>query len=125
MIQKSKYIPVMRMLSLIVAVAAAAAALIGIFSTEGPGPFTYESIRGEEVLVHGIGVYKHMPADVAIQGIAQDWITLVLAVPVLLFCALRLPRFSRVGKLIHAGTVTYFFIGYTEWNFADAGKLWH
>lgn len=55
----------------------------------------------------------HMSADVAIQGIAQDSVTLLFAVPVLITCAIALPRLGRVSKLIHAGTVGYFLVGYT------------
>ncbi|MCF8357840.1 MAG: hypothetical protein K9H26_03720 [Prolixibacteraceae bacterium] len=54
----------------------AVASGFGIFSDFGKGAFEYESIRGKTIEIFGKGVYRHMSADVAIQGIAQDYITL-------------------------------------------------
>jgi hypothetical protein len=54
-----------------------------------------------------------MSADVAIQGIAQDWITLFVAIPSLLASAALLSRARRVIRIIHAGVTGYFLIGYT------------
>jgi len=42
---------------------------LGIFSDFGTGNFEYESIRGKTIEIFGKGVYQHMSADVAIQGI--------------------------------------------------------
>jgi hypothetical protein len=39
------------------------------------------SIRGENITIYGKGIYQHMAADVAIQGIAQDYVTLFMGVP--------------------------------------------
>ena len=72
------------LLVILIALGASAAALTGILSNGGSGSWLYTSIRGEEITIYGQGIYRHMSADVAIQGIAQDWITLCLAVPVLL-----------------------------------------
>ncbi|MFO8041795.1 MAG: hypothetical protein R6U25_01225, partial [Alkalispirochaeta sp.] len=66
-------------LVVIIAVAATAAALTGILSSAGPGPQTYETFRGTEVTLYGRGIYRHMSADVAIQGIGQDVVTVGIA----------------------------------------------
>ena len=61
---------------ILIALISSFAASFGIFSNAGPGVFEYESIRGKTIEIYGKGIYRHMSADVAIQGIAQDYITL-------------------------------------------------
>lgn len=85
---------------------------MGIYSQDGTGPYTYESIRGEPVTIYGEGVYKHMSAEVAPQGIAQDYITLFIGVP-LLFWSLYLARNGSLrGRYLLAGTLGYFMVTY-------------
>jgi hypothetical protein len=62
-------------LVLVIIIFAGTAALMGILSNDGPGQYEYESIRGKTVMIYGKGLYKHMSAEVAPQGIAQDYIT--------------------------------------------------
>ncbi|WP_340103397.1 hypothetical protein [Rhodohalobacter sp. 8-1] len=97
---------------LLIALLSLIAASIGIFSRGGPGPFEYESIRGETVNVYGEGVYKHMSAEVAPQGIAQDYVTLFLAIPLLLISLLRARKRSLRGRFLLAGTLFYFLVTY-------------
>lgn len=82
----------------------------GIYTSEGPGNFIYESIRGIQVEIYGQGIYRHMSADVAIQGIAQDYVTLFLAVPLLLLFLWRYHQGSRRAHFLLAGTFGYFFV---------------
>ncbi|MFP4527303.1 MAG: hypothetical protein ACLFQX_02030, partial [Candidatus Kapaibacterium sp.] len=96
------------LLALIIVILSVSAATVGIVSQSGPGPFEYETVRGETVTIYGYGVYRHMSADVAIQGIAQDYITLFAAVPVLLIALAYSRRGSLRGKLVLAGTLGYF-----------------
>lgn len=106
-------------LSLIIAVGALVAAGTGIFSREGPGPFSYTSIRGEELTIHGFGIYQHMSADVAVQGIAQDYVTFFLAVPALVLALFLVnqgggDRKKRRlgGRYFLAGVSGYFLVTY-------------
>ena len=96
----------------LIAILSAAAALAGVFSTDGPGPWEHESVRGETVRIDGQGIYRHMSADVAPQGRAQDVVTLVAAIPLLLI-ALAWSRGGSVrARLLLAGTVMYFLVTY-------------
>lgn len=97
--------------SIIVALSAIAA-LTGIFSSTGPGPFEFESIRGETVQIYGEGVYRHMSAEVAPQGIAQDVVTLIIGIPLLLFSLFYARKKSLKGRIILAGTLGYFLVTY-------------
>ncbi|SDY24772.1 hypothetical protein SAMN05421736_101768 [Evansella caseinilytica] len=99
-------------LTFIVAVLGATAAAAGIFSTGGPGEFQLTSVRGDVIDIYGKGLYRHMSADVAIQGIAQDWITLFLAVPLLLASLFFAGKGSFRARLMLSGTLLYFFITY-------------
>lgn len=97
---------------LAVAVLAAAAALTPLVFRDGPGPSLHRSMRGEDVKLHGYGPYRHMPADVAVQGLAQDLVTLCVGVPFLLFALGWARRGSRAGHLALCGAVGYLFVQY-------------
>jgi len=99
-------------LVLIIAVIAAGAASIGIFSSGGPGTYIYETIRGEAIEIYGKGLYQHMSADVAIQGIAQDYVTLFLGIPLLLLTLWGARRGLVRSRLLLTGTLGYFFVTY-------------
>lgn len=83
--------------------------LTGILSDSGPGNYTYESIRGESVEIYGKGIYRHMSADVAIQGIAQDYVTLFIGIPLLVFLLTGFKNSFRKRFLI-TGVLGYFFV---------------
>ena len=89
-------------LTLAIAVLASVATNTGIFTTDGPGKFNYETIRGNTVEIYGKGLYKHMTADVAIQGIAQDYITLFAGIPALLISLIFALRGSLKARIVLA-----------------------
>jgi hypothetical protein len=104
--------PVIRWLAWCIAAVAALAAGVGIFYRAGPGSYEHLSVRGENVTIYGSGLYRHMSAEVAPQGIAQDVVTLFVAIPLLLF-ALRLSGNGSIrGRFLLAGTLAYFFVTY-------------
>jgi hypothetical protein len=103
---------VLTLLSLIIALISSITSLTGMLSQQGPGLHEYETIRGKTVEIYGKGVYQHMTADVAIQGIAQDYVTLFIAIPFLLFALWRYRKGSLKGHFFLAGTLGYFFVTY-------------
>lgn len=88
------------------------ATLSGIFSNQGPGSFEFTSIHGEEVLIYGRGVYRNMSALAVPDGIAQDIVTLVLAIPLLIISFLWARKNSLKGRLLFAGVLLYFLFTY-------------
>jgi hypothetical protein len=88
------------------------AASMGIFSTGGKGEYPFQSIRGKTVMIYGQGLYRDMSAEVAPQGIAQDYITLFAAVPMLIISLFFTLKKSLRGKYLLAGTIAYFFVTY-------------
>jgi hypothetical protein len=99
-------------LVLCIAAVSAISALIGIITDYGPGHYEYESIRGETVNIYGKGLYQHMSAEVAIQGIAQDYVTLFVGIPLLLISLYFARKGSVRGRFLLAGTLGYFLITY-------------
>ncbi len=53
-----------------------------------------------------------MPADVAVQGLAQDVVTLAVGVPFLLLSLAWARRGARAGHLALSGAVAYLFVQY-------------
>jgi hypothetical protein len=108
-------IPAWRYTSLIIALAAlalGAASAPFVLRGDGSGPQRHTSIRGVEVTLHGVGPYRHMPADVAVQGLAQDVVTLVVGIPFLLLALAWARRGARAGHLALTGAVAYLFVQY-------------
>ncbi len=103
---------VISVLVIIVAIMAIIAASSGIFSHGGSGNYEYKSIRGKTVTIHGDGLYRHMSSDVAIQGIAQDYVTLFLAVPLLLAALIFSVKGSLRSRFLLAGILNYFLVTY-------------
>lgn len=99
---------------LIICIAAfsAIAATTGIFYDREGENFTYQSIRNQEVTIYGQGLYRHMSADVAIQGIAQDYVTLFIAVPLLLMAGFVMKRDRLKTRFFLAGILNYFLVTY-------------
>ena len=95
-----------------IAAIATVATTMGILSNQGPEQYEYESIRGENVTIYGKGIYQHMSAEVAIQGIAQDYITLSIGIPLLLLSLYFAGNGSLKWRFVLAGTLGYFLVTY-------------
>jgi hypothetical protein len=76
--------------------------------------------RGQTVALQGDGLYKFDSVTNASQAIAQDVVTLVMGLP-LLIIALALYRKNLLrGKLLLAGTLAYFLYTYTSYAMLSA-----
>lgn len=84
----------------------------GILSNFGEGSFQYVSIRGVTIDIYGKGIYQHMSSDVAIQGIAQDYVTLFIAIPMLILSLISFINGNVRANFVLAGTFGYFFVTY-------------
>lgn len=99
-------------LVLAIALLAAFATCFGIFSSGDGAPYYIETIRGKTVSIYGEGIYRHMSADVAIQGIAQDYVTLFLGIPLLLAGFTGYRSGSVRARFVMTGGLGYFFVTY-------------
>jgi hypothetical protein len=106
------YKKLLTILVFLIVIFAIAATTIGIFSNDGSGQYAYTSIRGKTVMIYGKGLYKDMSAEVAPQGIAQDYVTLFIAIPLLILSFFKAREGSLKGRYLFAGTIGYFLVTY-------------
>lgn len=111
-------------LTILIAILSTIATVSGIFTNKGTGNYEFKSINNQTVTIYGIGLYENMSADVAIQGIAQDYVTLFIAIP-LLIVALYWSRKNTVkSKLFFVGVLNYFLLTYLFYlNMAMYNKI--
>ncbi len=100
-----------------IVIASTVVSLSGLLST-APGDLThFTSIYGEEVSLYGKGIYQRDSLSVAAQGLASDFITLVIAVPLLIGSVYFALRGSFRGQLFLTGTLAYFLYTYVSYTF--------
>ncbi|WP_058303029.1 hypothetical protein [Gorillibacterium timonense] len=102
---------------LAIAVLSLLAAGIGIGSTGGPGRHEVTTIRGESVLLYGRGIYANDSVAAASQAIAQDWVTLLLGIPLLIVSLVLTRKGQLRARLLLAGTLAYFLYTYMSYSF--------
>ena len=88
------------------------ASLSGIFSNYGPGEFEFSTIHGQLISIYGRGIYQNMSAEVAVQGIAHDYVTLFAGIPLLIIALFWTQKGSYRGRYLLAGVLGFFFITY-------------
>jgi hypothetical protein len=105
------------MLVLAIIVLSLVASAMGVFSAGDSGQADFTSVRGEYVNLYGKGIYQRDSVAVASQGVAQDWVTLVLGLPLLVASLLWARRGSLRGRLLLTGTLAYFLYTYASYTF--------
>lgn len=93
------------------------ASTYGIFSTGGNGRYTITSFYGNTVSIYGKGLYRNDSVSVASQGIAQDIVTVILGIPLLLVSLYFSRKGLLKGRLLLSGTLAYFLYTYTSYSF--------
>lgn len=109
---------IISILTLIIIVLSGIASSIGVFSNFCNGQLdSFQSLYGENIELYGKGIYKYDSISIASQAIAQDIVTLVIGLPLLLI-SLHLFRKNLIkGKLLLTGTLAYFLYTYTSYTF--------
>ena len=107
-----KYKSTITILVVLIVIVSIIATTSGIFSNSGRGSYAYESIRGKAVTIYGKGLYRHMSAEVAPQGIAQDYVSLFIGVPLLLISLLMARNGSLKARFLLTGVLGYFMVTY-------------
>jgi hypothetical protein len=104
---------IINLLVFLIIPAALLAAGLGMKPARGlPSHYQHQSIREQEVTIYGKGLYKHMSAEVGPQGIAQDYVTFLVAVPLLAIALFWANKNSLRGRFLLAGTLAYFLVTY-------------
>lgn len=87
----------------------------GIFSVTPVGETAFTSINGETITLYGKGLYHKDSISAAAQGIAQDWFTIVVAVPLLLLALFGFLKGSLRGHIALTGLLGYFLYTYLSY----------
>ncbi len=112
-----KFRKTISLLTLCIIILSFIAASYGILSDNGNGQYEYKSIHGKTISIYGKGLYKNDSVSVASQAIAQDIVTIILGIP-LLIISLYLSRKGLIkGRLLLTGTLGYFLYTYTSYSF--------
>ena len=78
---------------------------------------TFQTIDGGTVTLYGKGLYYKDSVSGASQVKAQDIVTLVIGIPLLLISLLLSNKNSLKAKLLLTGTIGYFLYTYTSYSF--------
>lgn len=93
------------------------ASIMGLLYNGGSGEYEFRSIHGEVVRIYGKGIYKNDSISVVAQGKAQDIVTVVLGIPLLVISLYLSHKGSLKGRLLLAGTLGYFLYTYVSYVF--------
>ncbi len=93
------------------------ASVVGL-TMQGEGELTeFQSVHGETVTLHGKGLYQYDSVSVAAQGRAADFITLFIAIPLLIISCTLTGKGSLRGGLMLTGTLGYLLYTYMSYTF--------
>ena len=106
-----------QIMSYIIAGIAFIAALTGLMAFGESQDILFITIGGEEVYLYGRGIYANDTVSIALQAIAQDFVTLVIAIPLLIYSTIKLQTKSVRFTMLHLGMVGYFLYSYGTYSF--------
>jgi hypothetical protein len=79
-----KFKKTINLLVLCILVLSLAASVYGVFSNKGHGKYEFNSLHGETITIYGKGLYQYDSISMASQAIAQDIVTMILGIPLLI-----------------------------------------
>lgn len=112
-------IPAIKWLIPLIFILTLIAALSGVMPAEGT-PYHLTNFRGEKVTINGRGLYYWDTVSSAAQMRANDLITLVIGLPLLLVSFWLTLRGSFRGRLVLAGTLAFILYTYITMCFGAA-----
>jgi hypothetical protein len=107
-------------LCLVVAVGACFACLVGLRYDGGGAAHPFTTVRGQVVQIHGRGLYRHDSVFIGAAYRAQDLVTLVVGVPLLLLATWRRRSGALRASLLSLGIIAYFLYLYLSMALAAA-----
>lgn len=119
--KKVSSIPIV--LSILISILAIIVAGLGVF-WQGEGQKSeFLTLRGETVTIQGHGLYQYETVSIAAQAIAQDIVTLLIGIPLLVISMILFKKGSLQGKLLLSGTLAYFLYTYASFVFGAAYNI--
>jgi len=107
-------------LALLIALLAFIAVGAGITWRGAGDSYEFISLRGEAVPIYGHGLYRYDSVSYAAQAIAQDVVTLILGIPLLITGVILTRKGSLRGQLLLTGTLGYMLYTYASYSFLSA-----
>ncbi len=102
-------------LGILIFILVAFAAASGLWWQHPGETYTYTSVRGEDVLIEGQGLYRYDSVSIVAQAKAQDLVTLLVGLPMLLVGLWFYRKASLRGSLLLAGTFGYLLYSYLSY----------
>ena len=119
--KKVSSIPIV--LSILIATLAIIVAGLGVFWQGERQESEFLTLRGETVTIQGHGLYQYETVSIAAQAIAQDVVTLLIGIPLLVISMILFKKGSLRGKLLLSGTLAYFLYTYASFAFGAAYNI--
>lgn len=107
----------------LIAILALVAAGLGVLWQGNGTHFDFKSLQGQVVTMQGDGLYRNDSVANASQEIAQDIVTLVVGLPLLLVSLVLFQKNLLRGKLLLSGTLAYFLYTYTSYVFGSTYNI--
>ncbi len=107
-----KHQPALQILLPLIALLALFAAGMGLFDQTPGQPYSFTTHRGENVLINGRGLYYYDTVSSAAQQQGNDFVTLFIALPLLVVAATLAFRGSLRGRLLLTGILGFFLYTY-------------
>ncbi len=112
-----KFKKTISLLVLCIIILSLAVSAYGVFSNQGQGKYQFNSLHGKTIIIYGKGLYQFDSVSVASQAIAQDIITMILGIPLLIIALYLSSKGLLKGKLLLSGTLGYFLYTYASYSF--------
>lgn len=99
------------------------AILMGLFYQTPGEPYAITSFRGEAVTINGHGLYYYDTVSSAAQMQGNDFIALILGLPLLVISTVMAFRGSLRGRLLLTGTMGFFLYTYLSMSMLTAYNM--
>ena len=107
-------------LALIIIPLALLAAGAGVFWQGTGEPYPFDTLRGETVMIRGHGLYRFDTVNSSSQEVAQDAVTILIGIPLLITGILLARKGTVRGQLLLTGALGYFLYTYGAMCFLTA-----
>jgi len=111
-----KNMKIIKILTILIVVLSAFAAMIGLFSCNKQNYIDIITSFGEKVELYNKGIYARDSVSMASQAVAQDFITLTVGIPMILVSLYFIHRRKTKGLFLLTGTLAYFLYTYTSYS---------
>lgn len=98
-------------------VLSAIAAMVGIFSNEVKAYPDVVTTFGEIIKLYNKGLYARDSISMASQAVAQDMVTIIMGIPLLIVSLILVNKGNKKGMFLLSGTICYFLYTYTSYSF--------